>query len=352
MKTLPLPILLTAILLAGCNTSARPLPEPRTTPVRVAEVRQEMRGEPIRTSGRLAPKRQAHLSFKTGGLVADLLADEGDRVKAGQVLARLDLSEIDARVRAARSALAKAERDVARLEALFRDSVATLEQVQDARTARDVARAEWDVAAFNRRHSEIVAPAAGRILERRAEVGELVTPGQAIFVFGAEHGWVVRAGIADRDVVRLRPGDRAEVHFDAFPGRIFEGRLTEIGDAADPRTGTFEIEVTVDDPGHRLKAGFVAGLALYPAATAPVTLVPVAALVEAEGETGVVYTLDATGRRVAHRTVRIAALLGDSLSIHAGLEAGERVVTDGAAYLHDGDPVRVVPSATVSPVDR
>ena len=345
-RTLSLALLapaLALVLLAGCRSNAQEAPVPAPVPVRTASVHHETRALPIRTSGRLAPKAETRLSFKTSGLIDRFFVDEGDRVRAGRLLARLDLSEIDAQVRQARSAFEKAERDAARMEALFRDSVATLEQLQNTRTARDVAASTLEIARFNRRHSEIRAATEGRVLRRLAESGELVTPGKTVLIVGGVRDWVVRVGLADRDVVRLRLGDRAAFRFDAFPDRVFTGRVSEIAEAADPTTGTFEVEVTVDDPERRLKSGFIAHVDLYPSSGETFALIPVEALVEADGEEGRVFAFDDATNRARSRSVRIARLLGDTLAVRTGLERVAAVITEGAAYLDDGDLVRVIP---------
>lgn len=333
---------LALVLLAGCRSNARQAPVPASISVRTAPVHHQTRALPLRTSGRLTPKAETRLSFKTSGLIDRFFVDEGDRIHAGQLLARLDLSEIEAQVRQARSAFEKAERDAARMEALFRDSVATLEQLQNTRTARDVAASALEIARFNRRHSEIRAATEGRVLRRLAENGELVTPGRTVLIVGGVRDWVVRVGLADRDVVRLRLGDRAVFRFDAFPHRVFTGRVSEIAEAADPTTGTFEVEVTVDDPERRLKSGFIAHVDLYPSTGETFALIPVEALVEADGNEGRVFAFDDATNRARIRSVRIARLLGDTLAVRTGLEQVAAVITEGAAYLDDGDLVRVI----------
>jgi RND family efflux transporter MFP subunit len=188
-------------------------------------------------SGVLASKKEAKLSFKNGGIVAALRADEGQDVRKGQVLAVLDLTEIDAQVAQARNNFEKAQRDRDRVQRLYADSAATLEQMQNATTGFEVASAAFTAARFNREHSVIVAPENGRILRRQVEEGELINPGSSVFLFaggGAGEGWVVRTGIADRDMVKLKIGDRAKMTFDAYPGVSFPAVVTEIAAAADP----------------------------------------------------------------------------------------------------------------------
>ena len=234
--------------------------------------------------------------------------------------------------------------DLTRAQRLYGDSVATLEQAQNAETGRDVARAELETATFNRRYAIIVAPAAGVILKRSAEPGELVQAGMPILTLGSHaRGVVVRAGLADRDVVRVRLGDRAVVRFDAFPDRTFEGTVTELAGAADPMTGTYDVEVTVPLPASRLASGLVGQVEIRPAATHRVALIPIESLLEADGSHATVFAVSADGRRAERRSVTIAFLTGDRVAVTSGLESVTTVVTDGAAYLDDGATLRIRP---------
>ena len=311
--------------------------------VRVAAVATERVAMPVTVSATLGPKEEVSLSFKLGGVVARVLVDEGQTVVAGQELAALDLGEIDPGVARAHSGAEKAERDLARARRLYADSVATLEQVENAETARDVARAELQGATFNRRHAVIVAPSAGVILERRTEPGELVQAGSTILTLGSRaRGQVVRAGLADRDVVRIKRGDRALVRFGALPGREFTGTVSEIGAAAEPVTGTYRVEVALAGAA-QLASGLVGTVEIHPAGAQPVTLVPIESLIEADGSGATVYTLSPDGGHAQRHAVTLAFVAGDRVAIATGLDGVRSVITDGAAYLRDGRAVEVRP---------
>ena len=332
------------LAVAGCaRAKAADRTADHRVPVRVAPLAVERVAQPVTVTGTLGPKQEIALGFKTGGVVARVLVDEGQAVRAGQTLAALDLGEIDPAVARAQSAADKAERDFARMSRLYADSVATLSQVEDAQTGRDVARAELQAASFNRRHAIIVAPSNGVILRRSAESGELVQPGTTVLVLGSDaRGKVVRAGLADRDVVRLRRGDTATVRFGALPGRELAGRVTEIAAAADPLTGTYRVEVALAG-AEGLASGLVGTVEIRPAAGGAVTMVPNAAVLEADGTHGTVYTLAADGLHVERRAVTIAFLAGERTGIAAGLEGARAVITDWAAYLEHGARVEVLP---------
>ncbi|MEM6337331.1 MAG: efflux RND transporter periplasmic adaptor subunit, partial [Bacteroidota bacterium] len=232
---LPLVALSVLFLVAGCSTDEPDTQEETPlTQVEVIAVGEEPAVVPVQTSGQLASETEARLSFKIPGIVQRVLIDEGQQVRRGQLLAQLDPVEIQAQVRQAKSGLDKATRDAERARNLYEDKVATLAQVQDAETAQEVAQAAFDAATFNARHARIYAPTSGRVLQRFAEEGELVNAGTPVLTFGETGGaWAVRAGLSDRDVVRLQVGDSARVHFDAYPGGPFSARVTEIAGAPD-----------------------------------------------------------------------------------------------------------------------
>jgi RND family efflux transporter MFP subunit len=310
--------------------------------VRVAPVLAEEVTRPVVATGTLGPKEEIALSFKIGGVVARIAVDAGERVRAGQRLAALDLREIEAAVARAGSAAEKAERDLARARRLYADSVVTLAQLQDAETAADVARADLAAARFDRRYAVILAPADGVVLRRDGEPGETVAPGSPVLVLGSRaRGAVVRVGLADRDVIRVRLGDPAVVRFDALPDRRFDGTVTEIGAAAEPGTGTYEVEIAVPGAG-ALAAGLVGQVEIRPAARSRVFVVPIEAMIEADGDEATVFALSTDGARAERRRVTVAFLAGDRVAVSAGLEDVGAVLTDGAAYLDDGAAVRVI----------
>jgi len=313
--------------------------------VRAAPVIDTVLARPIVATGTVAPADEAALGFKVGGVIARIAVDAGDPVRAGQTLASLDLREIDASLAKARSGAAKAERDLARARRLYTDSVVTLAQFQDAETAAELARADLEAAAFNRRYAVIVAPASGVVLRRAAEPGENIPAGATVLVVGSRgvgRGNVLEIGLADRDAVSVRKGDPALARFDALPSREFTGRVTRIGAAADPVTGTYEVEIALDDAG-ALAAGLVGRVEIRPARGAPARLVPIEAVLEADATDATVYVLSADGKRAERRRVTVAFIEGRHVAVASGLEGSSRVLTDGAAYLDDGAAVRVAP---------
>lgn len=333
-----------ALAMHGCAVSEAPaVTAEQKVPVRLASVETALLDATLHAVGAVAPRDEVRLSFKTPGVVASIAVREGDAVHQGQVLAVLEQAEIDAALKQATAATAKAERDLARAKALYADGVATKEQLQDLTTAFQVARAAQDSAEFTARFTRIEAPVAGIVTRRLGEPHELVAAGQPLLVVGGtERGWVVNASLTDRDVVRVKEGDVAVVGLDAYPGRDFAGRVTRVAAASDAATGTFRMEVTLDSGDAKLAQGLVARVEVRDGRERPRPVVPLTALLEADGGRAVVFVVDPqtmTARKVTVGTGRFA---GERVEIAQGLVAGDKVVTDGAAYLQEGDTVRVL----------
>ena len=333
-----------AAMLGGCGKSDTPEP-PKATPVRVASASNGPAVPPIDTNGLVMTKHELRLSFKTGGVVRRIAVQEGQSVKRGERLAEIELTEINAQVEQARQMAEKAARDLRRGENLYADQVISLEQLQDLRTQAAMAEAAFKSAQFNMGYSVITAPRDGVVLRKLVEERELVGPGTPVLVFGeSDGGYVVRAALADREIVNVKLGDKGEIRMDAFPGQLMTGTVVEVASAADERTGMFPIEVRFDSPPPRLVSGLVARLRLEPESSAPpLTYVPMAALVEGDGDRASVFVLDSSKAQATanKREVRVAFITADSIALESGLEAGEAVITDGALFLENGEAVEV-----------
>jgi RND family efflux transporter MFP subunit len=341
------PLCLSALTFtSGCRAaSAGALPQTSSTdvrPVRTTPVDHQAVAHPIRASGVVMAKEQATLSFKVGGVVSRILVQPGQSVGPGQVLATLDTHEIDAQLHQAELAVEKAKRDHERVAKLYAGNAIPLQASQDATTALAVAEQNLDIARFNRAHAVIVSAGRGRVVRRLVEPNAIVGPGTPVLqVNMSASGYVVRAGLIDRDFVRVSARSAASVTLDAFPGRQFKAHLIELAEEPSPLTGIYDVELRLDASPPRLVSGLVAKVDLQPAVTENLALVPVAALVDGDGASASVFTV--TSKGTAHKVpVRIAFLSGESATVRSGLDGIDRIVTEGASYLAEGAAVREV----------
>lgn len=330
-----------AFALAACDSSP-PETAAAPTPVRVATAQAGPAAPSIRTNGILANKDEFRLSFKVGGVIKRLSVREGERVRQGQRLAEIEQTEINAQVEQARQGHEKAQRDVERGERLFADKVISLEQLEDLRTQRAVAEAALNAAEFNWNYAAIVAPRDGTVLRKLAEERELVAAGNPVLVLGAQdQGFVVKTGLADREIVQVKLGDAAQIRLDALPDATLHGKVTEVASGADPASGMFGIEVTLDPTNLPLKSGLVAKLSIVPASanTGSRVYVPIGSIVEGNGNRASVFVLE--NGVAKRREVDVAFIADETVALTGGIDAGASIVTDGALYLEDGESVAV-----------
>ena len=295
--------------------------------------------------GTIASRDEMRLSFKVGGVIKSMAVEAGASVRRGQVLAEIELAEINAQVAQSEQLADKATRDWQRGERLRDDEVISLEQLQNLRTQQQLAAAQLRAVRFNQSYARITAPADGTVLRRLAEEHELVPAGQPVLIVGTSgRGFVLKAAISDRELVQLHIGDQAQLKLDAAPGQTIAATVNELARAADPATGLFPVELKLATTTLTLASGMVAEAEVQPA-TAGATLVriPASALVAANGDKATVFV--ATGDRARKREVRIAFIEGADIAIASGVAAGESVVSAGAPYLDDNGLIKASASA-------
>ncbi|MFN0215513.1 MAG: efflux RND transporter periplasmic adaptor subunit [Saprospiraceae bacterium] len=354
-KTIAIPVLLASVastglfaLLGGCGSKQNTekvlesVVTDESIPVRTAPVQQKNVALPILASGILSSSAEQRLSFKIAGIIRKIYVDEGDLVRPGQLLAVLDKTEIDAQVNQAQQGLTKAERDLARVEGLYRDSSATLELLQNATTGRDIAKETARIATFNQQYAEIRATRAGKIIKKLVNEGEITGPGMPAFVLfetGADD-WVVITHVSDRDWARLNTGMASSVKMDAYEGVIFKGKVSDLAPAADPASGLYPVEIRIQPQGKRFAPGLFATVEIIPDKSRPYVVIPIESIVEGNGQQAFVFALQTDGVSVKKMPVQVAFIEEDHAVIASGLEGVTEVVTSGAPYLSEKKKVR------------
>ncbi len=348
IQTLGLSLLFLSLMWACGNSDAKEGVKTPTAKFKVIQVEttplsQTSQVKPIITSGVLNAKTEVNLSFKIGGIIQNMYVQEGQSVVAGQLLAQLEQAEIAAQVSQARNSLEKTKRDYKRAETLYKDTVSTLEQVQNANTAKEVAEAQLQIASYNQKHSAIYASTSGKVYKRMAEPQEIVSAGKPIFLIGSTaQAQVIRVGLSDRDVVKVRLGDEAKVYFDAYPEETFKAIVTEIAEVANAKTGTFEVELSVQNSNKLLKNGFVAKVELTPTQGESEYKIPQGALVSAERRTASIYIPNPQNQGVRKISVPIHEITNQYFTVKkSDLKGVKEVITAGAAYLNNDSKIAI-----------
>jgi RND family efflux transporter MFP subunit len=291
------------------------------------------------------------------GRITAVLVEAGDRVKQGQVLARLDesvlrpqLNRLAASVEEAKAQAALSEAEARRARAVSASGALSAEEIarREATAATDQARVKVAIAQLAEQEArlgktEIRAPASGIVLTRNAEVGQTASPGgEALFRLARDGEVEMRGQVAERDLASLSVGQAAQVYITGVD-KPFEGTVRLLGAIIDPNSRLGEIRIALKpDPALRPGA-FARGEVVVGAAKRPV-LPQTAVLSDTKGTFVLVVNAQNQAER---RAVRVGNTVPEGLVISEGLEGNELVVTTAGAFLRPGETVKVVePKAT------
>ncbi len=343
-------VALCLLLLAGCPHAEGQQQEPpavNAAPTEAAEesaharrveaatVRPSSARLELALPGEIEGSRDALLGAALGGYVERVLIDQGDEVRRGQVLARVDTASHGARLSQTRIEKEAAERERDRAHRLG-DAIPSAQRDQaETRYAAAVAAHRSAQVAASR--AVIRAPFDGIVADVGVEVGEVAPPGAPIVRLVQLDPVHVVATVPDRDVVALSEGLEVRVRTEAQPDS-HAGRIVHINPAANLRTRSFTVEIEVANPERRLLPGMIANVQVATEAAGDELLVPQDFVVTRREGLGV-FVLDGTAAR--WRPVELGRVVRNQVVIESGLAPGDRVVVTGHRDLLDGDPVLV-----------
>ncbi len=350
-------LLTIAIALASCKPAEKSATaQPR--PVRVVTVERQEGGETVSLSGQIEAETEVSLSFRVGGRMIQRPVHVGDRVKAGQVVARLEpepaeneLRSARANLAAAQSLLTKTRNEFNRQDELLRGGWTTrvrhdqaLHAMQAAQAQVDAARAQLATADDNLSYTELVADAAGHVTKVGAEPGEVVPAGRMIVQLAREGGRDAVFDVPAR-VIQGAPYDPlVHVVLASDPAIRATGRVREVAPQADPVTRTFRVRVGLDNPPEAMRLGStVTGTITQEGAAA--IAIPASALTRAQGQPAV-WIVDPKADTVSLRPIDVASYDLAQVIVRQGLEPGDVVVTAGAQSLRPGEKVRLLGTAS------
>ena len=331
-----LPVLL---LIGGCgHKSPTPPGHPDTLPVaRVKTGTAAIATLPLQeeTVGTVRAVKRASVESKISGLLLELAVTQGQSVKAGDVLARVDVREIQARLDQARAQQDQARRDLERAETLAAQNALPRQELDAARARGKVTDAQLAEAETLLGHGTITAPFDGTITRKAAEQGDLASPGRTLVELEDPTRLRLETDVPEALALRLAVGQVMEVQVPSQPMQL-KGTVAEISPVADPISRTVRIKLDLP-PSPGLRPGLFAR-ARIPAGTVRALLVPGAALVT-RGQMEMVFVV--ADQRARLRLVKSGRTQGDDVEILSGLNEGETVVTEGAAALRDGQRLEV-----------
>lgn len=339
-------LLLSVFLFSACknNRSENGLIQDDVIPVKIIPVTKDTLSTSFHSSGYFTTEDETPLSFKNGGIVQAIYVKEGDAVKKGQILARVNGTEIQAAAQQAELAYQKALRDFQRATNLYHDSVATLEQMQNAKTALELARQQKSSVDFNNQHSEIRALSNGVVIKKYLNEGQMASPGMPVLLVSssAKSGWIFKTGVSDFQWSSIFKGDRAEISTDAAPGKIINATVLRKSEGVDPQTGAFTIQLSVKNPaGLPLASGLFGKATLFPSGKSSGWSIPYGSLLDGDENSGFVF-VTSDKQHAQKLRVSISRIEHNKVIIDSGLTDVHYLIVSGSAYLKDGSAIKVI----------
>ena len=291
------------------------------------------------------PTRMAKIAPPLPGRVVKLFVRFGDAVKQGDKLFTLDSPDLVAAQSdylKAKSALAQAERDVARQKDLRDHGIGAEKELEQAQTDRDTAQSEQERAAMRLRLLRVgpggvggpltvVSPIAGRVIDLTTAPGQYQNDPAAVLMIVADLTSIwLTANVQEKDIRRVHQGDDASATFAAYPGEKFTGNVLFVGDLLDPETRTIKVRVSFKNDDFRLKPGMFATVAFRSKPT-PEIVVPTTAVV-VNGDKNNVY-VEVAPWTFDKRAVDVGEQFNNRIAVTRGLNVGDRVVATNAVLL-------------------
>lgn len=339
--------------LAACTGEAK-VAQDVVRPVKAVIVGAAERERMLAFSGVVRPRIESPVGFRVGGKIVARLVNAGDRVEAGQVIARLDETDLKLAESAARAALdaARTRRDVAienvaRARALLAKEFIARSAYDARKTEMDAAIGAYDAAEAQLRqavnaaaYAVLRADKAGIVTAVRAEPGQVVSAGAPVIALAETGETEIAFAVPERDVTRIAAGMPVDLALWAGPRLALAGSIREISAQADPETRMYAVRATVEAPPAEMRLGMTATVSIRVEDAGAAIVVPLTAVSETGTET-VVFVVEPGSRIVRKKPVALAAAAPEGVRVASGLRPGEIVVTAGVQFLRDGMKVRL-----------
>jgi len=308
-------------------------------PVELSKVERGSIATFLETTATLEPRNSAMLVARRQGQVMRLLVEEGDRVAAGQVLAQIDDREAQLAVQRNELEAEVAKREVQRGKQLSDQGYLTPKQLDDLEVALRNATVALEQARLDLAHTKIVAPFAGRVVQRLVNLGETVTVGRECFQIMDFDPILARLYFPERELPRVAIGQDAVISLDAQPGSEFHARVSLVNPVVDRDNGTFKVTLEIDNPKGLLRPGAFARIEVKTGHFDDALLVPRRGLLTEDGED---FMFVARGDSAVRIPVKVGAIEGEIAQILDGLDMGDSVVTVGQGGLKSGSKIKGV----------
>lgn len=281
---------------------------------------------------------ESQVVAKTSGVMVQLLAEEGQYVTKGQVLARLDGDRVRLEAQRSAATVNKLENNYRRSQKLRQEKLVSADSDEQIRYELEAARASLALAKLELSYTNIVAPISGVVAQRMVKPGNLISLNAPVFRIVDNSRLEAALNVPEREMAVLKQGMPLRMVVDAIPGKVFEGKVDRVSPVVDSGTGTFRV-VCAFAGNETLRPGMFGRIEVIFDQRDNVLTIPRSALLEDEGETAV-YVIRAN--KAVRVPVKLGYINGQIVEIVSGLKENEKVVTAGKVAIRDGSEVTVI----------
>jgi membrane fusion protein, multidrug efflux system len=318
---------------------------PEAVPVEVAAVSRRPIAASYTGTAPLDARGESQVVAKTSGVALSVLVEEGQHVKAGQTLVRLDASRAALQAAQTAAQMRKLESNYARSRQLSEQKLISANDIDQIRFDLENARAANRLANLELSYANVVAPISGVIAERKIKAGNFVQINTPIFRIVDNSKLEATLNVPEREVATLRAGLPVDLQVDALPGKVFRGTIDRVSPVVDSGSGTFRV-ICAFAGGGVLQPGMFGRIRIDYDQRTDALVVPRVALLDDEGDPAV-YAVRAG--KAARVPLKLGYIDGQWAEVRQGLKEGDQVVTAGKVALREGSAVQVVnPTASGS----
>lgn len=308
-------------------------------PVEVMDVSRGTISAYYSNTATLEAVEEANIVSKVRGIIQEINVEEGDDVRSGQVIAKIEDDQYRIEAERAKATLDRMYNDFQRNKELFDKQLISAEVYENSRFEYEAQKSAYELAQLNYQHTSIKSPISGVISERMVKKGNMIGIDQQVFRVTDFDPIQAILYVPEHERSKIRKGQRAELLADAIPGKLFTGQVERISPTIDPTTGTFKVTVYMDQNQENLRPGMFGRVKIVYDTRENTKMIPKAAIIS-EDETQSVFVIkDSLAFR---KNIRTGYINGTNIEVIDGLEDGEIVVTTGQGSLTDSTKVNIV----------
>ena len=340
--------LLLLVAYFGCGNNSHSNPNNNNddevvVPVEIAEIIEGDISAYFTGTATIEAEEETEVVAKVSGVIEKLLTEEGDYVKAGQVLAKLDDEKIAVQLEQVKANLNKLENNYRRSKDLHEKKLISTEVFQQARYEYEHQQAVYDLAKLDLNYTSIRTPISGIVAQRLVKVGNMILrtfhDQVDVLKLTGMDPLIAVLHVPERQLSRLQVGQKTLLHVDALGTNDFPGIIDRISPIVDPETGTVKVTVEVHDSTRRLRPGMFARLRIIYNVHSGVVMVPKDAIMAEDKESAVFVVRDSVAYR---QFIEVGYTNSSHVEVLAGLQPGDTVVTTGKGSLKDSTKVEIV----------